>query len=169
MSRVVVGPAGAVTKQARASNDRSDAETAARLRLVVARLARAVRQHGAAGLTPSQVSALATIEEFGPIRMSDLAAREMVGAPVATRVIASLEELGHVDRVDDPTDGRACLIAITEGGRATIGELWNERAAGLSGRIGRLTRAQLALLDQALPVLEVLARDTDPSSSSPNA
>lgn len=167
MSRIVVRPTGAVTKQAILAKGRADAETAARLRLVVSRLARAVRQHGAAGLTPSQVSALATIEEFGPIRISDLAAREMVGAPVATRVVASLEELGHVDRVDDPTDGRACLIAITEGGHATIAALWSERAAGLSGRIGRLTPAQLALLDRALPVLEVLARDTDPSSSSP--
>ena len=68
----------------------ADAETAARLRLVISRLARAVRQHGSAGLTPSQVSALATLEEYGPMRMSEIAARELIGASVATRVVANL-------------------------------------------------------------------------------
>jgi DNA-binding MarR family transcriptional regulator len=143
---------------------RADAETAARLRLVVGRLARAVRQHGAAGLTPSQLSALATIEELGPIRLSDLAGREMVGAPVATRVVASLEDLGYVARVDDPSDGRACLVAVSPAGRTMLEELWNERAAGLNARIGRLTARQVALLDEALPVLEALARDHEPGS-----
>lgn len=142
---------------------RSDAETAARLRLVVSRLARALRQHGAAGLTPSQLSALVSVEEFGPIRTSELAAREAVGAPFATRVVASLEELGYVDRVDDPSDGRACLIEVTAAGRQTLEALWNERTAGLNGRIGRLTAAQAAILDDALTVLEVLARDPDAS------
>ncbi len=139
---------------------RTDAETAARLRLVVSRLARAIRQHGAAGLTPSQLSALAAIEEFGPLRTSELAAREVVGAPFATRVVASLEALGYVDRVADPTDGRAHLIAITAAGRATIETLWTERTAGLTARVGKLDVHQLACLDQALMTLELLVRDT---------
>jgi DNA-binding MarR family transcriptional regulator len=139
---------------------RADAETAARLRLVVSRLARAIRQHGSAGLTPSQLSALAAIEEFGPLRTSELAAREVVGAPFATRVVASLEALGYVDRVADPTDGRAHLIAITTAGRATIEALWNERTAGLTARIGKLDADQAARLDEALMTLELLVRDT---------
>ena len=137
----------------------TDAETAARLRLVISRLARAVRQHGAAGLTPSQISALATIEEFGPIRMSDLAGHESIGAPVATRVVATLQELGLVQRAGGSTDGRVSLIELSDAGRATLGEMWSERAAGLTARIERLDPDQVAILTAALPVLETLVRD----------
>ena len=137
----------------------TDAETAARLRLVISRLARAVRQHGAAGLTPSQVSALATIEEFGPIRMSDLAGYELIGAPVATRVVSSLQELGLVQKAHGSTDGRVSLIELSDAGRDTLGELWSERAAGLTARIERLQPEQVAVLTAALPVLEMLVRD----------
>jgi DNA-binding MarR family transcriptional regulator len=137
----------------------TDAETAARLRLVISRLARAVRQHGAAGLTPSQVSALATIEEFGPIRMSDLAGYELIGAPVATRVVSSLQELGLVQKAHGSTDGRVSLIELSDAGRETLNELWSERAAGLTARIERLNPDQIAVLTAALPVLETLVRD----------
>jgi DNA-binding MarR family transcriptional regulator len=137
----------------------TDAETAARLRLVISRLARAVRQHGAAGLTPSQISALATIEEFGPMRMSDLAEYESIGAPVATRVVATLQELGLVQRAEGSTDGRVSLIELSDAGRETLAELWSERAAGLTARIERLQPEQVAVLTAALPVLETLVRD----------
>jgi DNA-binding MarR family transcriptional regulator len=137
----------------------TDAETAARLRLVISRLARAVRQHAAAGLTPSQVSALATIEEFGPIRMSDLAGYELIGAPVATRVVSSLQELALVQKAHGSTDGRVSLIELSDAGRETLNELWNERAAGLTARIERLRPDQIAVLTAALPVLETLVRD----------
>ena len=140
---------------------RPDAELAARLRLVIARLARTVRQHAAAGLTPSQLSALSTIEEHEPIRMSDLATHESVGAPVITRVIDSLEKLGYVARVNDPTDRRACLIELTDGGRAVLQELWSARATALTQRISRLSASQTAALDAALPVLEALVHDVD--------
>jgi len=143
-----------------AARTRTDAETAARLRLVVSRLARAIRQHGSAGLTPSQLSAFAAIEEFGPLRIGELAAREVVGAPFATRVVASLEGLGYVDRVADPTDGRAHLIAISATGRAAIETLWNERTAGLTARVGKLDAGQVSLLEEALVTLELLVRDT---------
>jgi DNA-binding MarR family transcriptional regulator len=137
----------------------TDAETAARLRLVISRLARAVRQHGAAGLTPSQISALATIEEFGPMRMSDLAGYELIGAPVATRVVATLQELGLVQKAEGSTDGRVSLIELSDAGRETLAELWSERAAGLTSRIERLQPEQVAVLTAALPVLEMLVRD----------
>jgi DNA-binding MarR family transcriptional regulator len=137
----------------------TDAETAARLRLVISRLARAVRQHGAVGLTPSQISALATIEEFGPLRMSDLAGYELIGAPVATRVVATLQELGLVQRADGSTDGRVSLIELSDAGRQMLAGLWSERAAGLTARIERLQPEQVAVLTAALPVLERLVRD----------
>jgi DNA-binding MarR family transcriptional regulator len=137
----------------------TNAETAARLRLIISRLARAVRQHGAAGLTPSQLSALATIEEFGPLRMSDLAGHELIGAPVATRVVASLQELGLVQKAHGSTDGRVSLIELTVAGRDTLADLWSERAAGLTARIARLQPEQVAVLAAALPVLETLVRD----------
>lgn len=136
-----------------------DSQTAARLRLIVTRLARAVRQHGAAGLTPSQISALATIESLGVIRISDLAARESLSAPVATRIVASIEEMGYLERIDDATDGRACLIRLTTKGQRVLKDLWNERTAGLTSRIEELSATDVALLRAALPVLEILAQE----------
>ena len=115
-------------------------------------------------LTPSQLSALATIEEFGPIRLSDLAGHECVCASVATRVVATLEELGHVERIADTTDRRACLVDLTDAGRSVLQDLWGERTAGLSSRIERLSTADVRLLNGALGVLEALVRDHDPSA-----
>lgn len=137
----------------------TSSETAARLRFIVARLVRALRRQQSAGLTPSQLSALATVEEFGPLRISTLAGHESVGAPVATRVVASLEELGLLKRTDDPDDKRACLVELTSKGRSTLATVWNERISGLSSRLEHLTMAERALVEAALPALEKIARD----------
>ena len=134
-------------------------ETAARLRLVMLRLARALRHQGSTALSPSQVSALASVDEYGPLRISALAALESVGAPVATRVVASLEELDLLKRTEDPEDKRASLVELSDHGRAVLTSLWSERTIGLSSRLERLTPAERARLDQALPALEKLARD----------
>jgi DNA-binding MarR family transcriptional regulator len=138
---------------------RADAESAARLRLVITRLTRVVRRHANSGLTPSQLSALATVEELGSTRLSDLAAHEGVSAPMTTRVVTSLEELGYVQRVSHATDRRSWLIELTDEGRRTLDELWNERAAVLAARIAGLTPEQSRVLDAALPVLELLVRE----------
>ncbi len=90
--------------------------------------------------------------------MSDLAAHESVGAPVITRVIDSLEKLDYVARVSDPSDRRACLIELTDGGRTVLQDLWHARATALTERIARLSPEQSAVLDAALPVLEALVR-----------
>jgi DNA-binding MarR family transcriptional regulator len=138
---------------------KSQAQTAAELRLVIGRLIRSMRQHNAGGLTPSQVSALATIEEFGPIRISDLALRESIGAPVATRVTTSLEELGYLKRVVDSQDKRACLVELTSAGHKVLKNLWEERTVGINQRIQMLSKSEIAALNAALPVLDKLAKN----------
>jgi len=134
-------------------------ETAARLRLVMVRLARALRHQGSTALSPSQVSALASIDEFGPLRISALAAFESVGAPVATRVVASLEELDLLKRTDDPDDKRASLVELSDHGRDVLAALWSERTIGLSSRLERLSPAERNRLELALPALEKLTRE----------
>ncbi|HEX7405700.1 MAG TPA: MarR family transcriptional regulator [Candidatus Nanopelagicaceae bacterium] len=138
---------------------RSQSQTAAELRLVIGRLIRSIRQHNAGGLTASQVSALATIEEFGPVRISDLAARESVGAPVATRLTTSLEELGYVSRVLDSQDKRACLVELTPSGHKVLKNLWEQRTAGINQRIQSLTKSEMAVLNAALPILDKLSKN----------
>jgi DNA-binding MarR family transcriptional regulator len=145
-------------KSAATESERS-VETAARLRLVMLRLARALRHQGSTALSPSQVSALASVDECGPLRISALAALESVGAPVATRVVASLEELDLLKRTEDAEDRRASLVELSDHGRQVLAALWRERTIGLSSRLERLTPAERSRLEQALPALEKLARD----------
>ena len=140
-------------------SNQTKSHRATRLRLAVGRLVRSTRQHGSAGLTPSQISAMATLEELGRMRISDLAAHESMGAPVATRIVTSLEELGYVTRTYDETDKRATYIEISTLGGIVLNELWNERTMGLNTRIEKLSKSELELLDAALPVLEKLSRD----------
>jgi DNA-binding MarR family transcriptional regulator len=134
-------------------------ELAARLRLVMVRLTRALRHQGSTTLSPSQVSALATVDEYGPLRISALAGIESVGAPVATRVVASLEELDLLKRTEDPEDKRASLIELSDPGRILLATLWSQRTIGLSSRLEQLTPAERSRLELALPALEKLARE----------
>src|SRR2546425_1184230 len=66
------------------------AEIAARLRLSATRLARQLRQEAGAGLTPSQLSALAVIANHGPLTLGALADHERGAPPSITKVATKL-------------------------------------------------------------------------------
>ncbi len=141
------------------TGDEDGVTVAARLNLIVGRLMRTIRQHAAAGLTPSQLSALVTVDERGPLRISALASQESLGAPAATRVVASLEEAGLVTRSSDPDDKRASLISLTQVGGETLKVLRKERATGLGAQLDALSESERRLLERALPVLEKISHD----------
>ena len=91
----------------------SDTDLAGHLRITIARTARRLRQEAGTELSPSLTAALATVERHGPLTPSELAARERIQRPTATRVLARLEEEGLVVRTPDPQDRRSSLVSAT--------------------------------------------------------
>jgi DNA-binding MarR family transcriptional regulator len=128
-----------------------------RLRVAIARLSRRLRRHELAGLTPTQLAALSTVELSGPLRLGDLAAAEGIAPSTLTRIVAVLEELGYVQRCADPKDARASTLAITPLGHETLERLRAEGTALLMQSLMLLTPEQRAALAVALPALEQLA------------
>ena len=132
----------------------TQADLAVRLRLVIARTARRLRQEAGEELSPSQAAALATIDRHGPVTPSELAVRERIQRPTATRVIARLEEAGLVDRTADPEDRRSCVVGLTPAGRALLVRVRMRKDAYLSRRLRDLDADERAALDRAAAILE---------------
>lgn len=135
----------------------STVELADELRLTVGRLARRIRQQSTLGLTPSQYSALVSIDQCQPVRLGDLAAAEGVSAPTVTKVVNLLEVAGLVEREVDASDRRSSFVRLTAAGTATLSKIRTERTAFLRQRLDELSPAQRDLLVKALPVLADLA------------
>jgi DNA-binding MarR family transcriptional regulator len=135
-----------------------------RLRVALARLSRRLRRHELAGLTPTQLAALATVEQSGPIRLGDLAAIEGIAPSTLTRLISALEDSGYVQRCADPSDARASTLAVTAEGREMLDRIRTETTLVLARSLGELTSAQRSTLAAALPVLEQLAEVEKPAT-----
>ena len=130
---------------------------AARLRVAVLRLARRLRKHDLAGLTPSQLSTLATVGKSGPVRLGDLAAAERIAPSTLTRLINVLESLGYVRRDADTGDARAFLVSVTDPGTDALERIKDEATSLLAEILTTLPPDQLDALAAALPALEQLA------------
>jgi DNA-binding MarR family transcriptional regulator len=137
----------------------TELELAGRLRLSVTRLARRLRQESAAGLTPSQTSALATIDRHAGLTPSELAVAERVQRPTATRVIAALEQAGLAQRAADPADGRSSRVHVTPEGAALLSRLRSRKEAYLARRLATFAPEDLATLERAATLLERLFDD----------
>jgi DNA-binding MarR family transcriptional regulator len=129
---------------------------ATRLRVAVARLSRRLRHHELAGLTPTQLSALATVEQAGPLRLGDVAAAEGIAPSTLTRIVTALEECGYVKRCAVPGDARASTLAITPRGHEVLERIRHESTAMLADILTLLRPEQIEALAQALPALEQL-------------
>jgi DNA-binding MarR family transcriptional regulator len=136
----------------------------ARLRIALARLSRRLRRHELAGLTPTQLSALSTVDRSGPMRLGDLAAAEGIAPSTLTRLVTALEESGYVRRCADPNDARASTLAITPHGVDALERIRTENTLMLTASLRLLTPEQRSALAAALPVLEQLA-EADPADA----
>jgi DNA-binding MarR family transcriptional regulator len=130
------------------------AQLAGRLRLVVTRLNRRLRQQGETGLGASTFSALATISRRGPLSLGELAALEGVKPPSITTTVAALEAQGLVTRVADPADRRVARVTVTPRGRLRLLRSRTRKTAYLAARLEALDERQLQVLEEAATILE---------------
>jgi DNA-binding MarR family transcriptional regulator len=126
-----------------------------------------------AGLTMTAVQALFRLDSEGPARLTALAGAEGLSQPSMTQLIQRLERQGLTGRVNDPTDGRAALVYLTDAGRALLDRQQRERRDRLAQLLATLSEEDHATLSLAahvtLPIIERLihtATSTAPSNAT---
>jgi len=139
------------------NTDPEPAATAGRLRLALAGLNRRLRKDWPDDLTPSRLSALATIAAGEPLAIGELAKRMTVSTPTVSHIVDALDKLGLIARQPDPHDRRICRLTTSPAGTELLEELSRHATGLLAERIHRLPPAQQVALDAALPALEALA------------
>lgn len=139
----------------------TDSGLAVELRVAVMRLRRrlAVERHPDNVLSLGAMTVLGVLYRSGELSVGELAQRERVQPPSMTRTVNHLEESGYVVRRPHETDRRQVLVALTESGRATVLADRARRDAWLACRLRELTAEQRAVLRQAAPILDALAKE----------
>ncbi|MBV9039881.1 MAG: MarR family transcriptional regulator [Acidimicrobiia bacterium] len=142
-----------------------------RLGLLARRLVRAVAGHtrrelarqGFADLRPVHNAVFAHVSGAGA-RITDVAAQLGVTKQAVTLLVDELDQGGYVERVPDPSDGRAKLVRLTHRGRAAahvalrgaqrMDQRWvavvgADRLAELKATLSELVQAAEAAEDEA--------------------
>jgi DNA-binding MarR family transcriptional regulator len=118
-------------------------------------------------LNLTAILTLDTLHREGPVRVTTLAAAAGIGQPSMTQMAQRLERQGLVIRAEDPGDGRAALVTITNAGRALLDDrrrYRHERLAKLLAALPADDEASLTLaMHVALPIIRRLIRDAQPS------
>ena len=150
---------------------RSEAENIERLRSVVHLLIRAFLVSGRAGrpaqgklpFNPLYFHMLGHIREHGPTRPSILA--EILEVPKTTLSTASkaLQNRGLLEQAQDPEDGRAQLLVLTQDGVETANAILEQDLANMQILLSQLAPDEHGpLLDQLERVVSGVMRDPGP-------
>ncbi|RJO78800.1 MarR family transcriptional regulator [Nocardia panacis] len=135
---------------------------AGELSLAVVRLTRHLRGRRVdSQISLTQLSALAMLASEGSMTPGALAAKERVQPPSMTRVIASLTDLGLVERKPHPTDGRQIIVSLSPAGRAQVDDENSAREAWMTEQLSGLSAEQVAVLSRAVGIIKQIVSESD--------
>jgi DNA-binding MarR family transcriptional regulator len=114
---------------------------------------------------------LALLQDAGPLRAGDLVARLGLDKSTVSRQVASLVELGLVDRTPDPDDGRAQVLTPSAEGSARLARIREARRARWEADLDDWPAEDVAVLGRLLGRLNRLgeAREAEAGNSAPGS
>lgn len=110
-----------------------------RIKRVIGERARAVHPD----LQPSSYLMLAWLVDEGPVRASAMVESFAIDKGAISRQLQHLGELGLVDRIPDPEDGRATLVSASEDGVRRLADVVAGRRRLLDERLGEWSAGEL--------------------------
>ncbi|HUY42226.1 MAG TPA: MarR family transcriptional regulator [Acidimicrobiales bacterium] len=131
-------------------------ETAARLRRAVTRLHRRLRANSLGGVTPTQASLLATLNQLDEPTLGDLAIAEQIQPPSVTKLVRDMEVSGLITTFRDPHDRRATRARIAPAGRRELERIRQRKTQFLERRLAALSPQDRARADELVTFLETL-------------
>jgi len=93
---------------------------------------------------------LALLQDAGPLRASDLVTRLGLDKSTVSRQIASLVDLGLVERAADPADGRAQVLSPSAEGSARLAAIREVRRARWEADLASWPATDVATLAELL-------------------
>ena len=132
-------------------------QAVAELYLAIGQLIRRLRSEANPNeLNLSQLSALARLDQNGPMTTADLARAEAMKPQSMGTLLASLEQEGLVDRRPHPTDGRQVLFALTAKGVEERKQRGIAKRDWLVAALAKFEPAELQTLVAAIPLIKRL-------------
>lgn len=97
----------------------------------------------------TQKAVLARLERNGPATAAELARAEGVKPQSMGTAVATLEEMGLIERKAHPTDGRQMLVKLSSKGNQLRKNIHEAKRAWLNNAIARLSAPEQAILFKA--------------------
>jgi DNA-binding MarR family transcriptional regulator len=134
---------------------KTDQQLADAMVMAAIRLTRTLRMlNRGAEYSGPQISALAVVAHAGRITARDLARLEEVTPATISRLLATLEDAGLVERAQDERDGRVQWISATAEGRRVIEQGHARRLAPLARTIAALPRHEREQMAAAVAITQ---------------
>ncbi|MCP2169899.1 MarR family winged helix-turn-helix transcriptional regulator [Goodfellowiella coeruleoviolacea] len=102
------------------------------------------------GLDAASYALLVHLNDTGAARAVDVVDRTGLDKSTVSRQLARLVELGLVERVADPSDGRARIVQLTEDGRRRLAEARTDRRRRLRSRLTSWSAEDMRTLSRLL-------------------
>lgn len=119
-------------------------QTGSHIRLVLWKAAKAVERVDRdgirdTGLSLSDFTIMEALLHKGPLPINQIGEKVLLSSGSMTAAVNRLAKAGHVQRIQDPSDGRCFYVHLTQTGRRIVSEAFRNHAQNLEKAAEALT------------------------------